>query len=242
MQTCSIYFIILLTFERFYSIVRPHKAASFNTVKRAKITIACIVAYATVAHIPYLFVTELEGRICMPSVNHISGRVYNWYGNIAAFIIPFVSLLTMTCVIIFTLRRRATSSLTRSTGQGQTQGQGNADKSLEKQIYMMLLLVTSTFLVLVTPIMTAIFWNMFNFNPTTKMIAIKYLWFTIGEIFLFTNFVINFFLYVMSGKKFRTDLKNLFTRSKSSNSEDQCKRVSEVKTVSSVVSSEHDTV
>ena len=32
-----------MTFERFYSIIRPHKAASFNTVKRTKITILIIV-------------------------------------------------------------------------------------------------------------------------------------------------------------------------------------------------------
>ena len=31
--------VVSMTFERFYSIIRPHKAASFNTVKRAKIII-----------------------------------------------------------------------------------------------------------------------------------------------------------------------------------------------------------
>ena len=74
------------------------------------------------------------------------------------------------------------------------------------------------------------------------MIAIKYLWFTIGETFLFTNNSINFFLYVMSGKKFRTDLKRLFTPSKSRNPESGCKRVSEVQTASSVVGSEQNSV
>ena len=243
MQICSIYFIVLLTFERFYSIIRPHKAASFNTVKRAKITIACIVAYGIVGNIPHLFTTELEGRICMSIFNNTPRRIFYWYGSITAFMIPFVLLLTMNCVIIFILRQRARSNLTRSTGQGQTQGQGKGqDKSFENQIYMTLLLVTFTFLVLTTPIMSVIFWQTFNFQPTPKMIAINYLWFTIGETFIFTNNSINFFLYVMSGRKFRTDLKKLFTRSKSPNSEAQCKRVSEVQTASSMVSSEQNSV
>ena len=239
MQLCSIYFIVLLTFERFYSIIRPHKAASFNTVKRAKITIACIVVYGIVGNIPHLFTTELEGRICLSIFNNTPKRVFYWYGSITTFMIPFVLLLIINCIIIFTLRRRAKSSLTRSTDQGQTQGQ---DKSFENQIYMTLLLVTFTFLILTTPIMSVIFWQTFNFQPTPKMIAIHYLWFTIGETFIFTNNAINFFLYVMSGKKFRTDLKNLFTRSKGPNSNAQCKRVSEVQTASSVIGSEQNCV
>ena len=242
MNTCSIYFIVLLTFERFYSIIRPHKTASFNTVKRAKITVACIIACSVVVNIPHLFTTELGGRICLKVYNNTPERVYNWFSNSAAFLIPFVLLLTMNCVIIFILRRRARSDLTRSVGQGQTQGQGSNDKSDEKQIYMMLLLVTFTFLILTTPINAAIFWQQFHYRSTPKMIAIKYFWFTIAEILLFTNNSINFFLYVMSGKKFRTDLKKLFICSESPNPEARCKRVSEVQTVSSIVTSEQNSV
>ena len=43
----STWLILGMTFERFYSIIRPHKAASFNTVKKAKITIMCIVVIST---------------------------------------------------------------------------------------------------------------------------------------------------------------------------------------------------
>ena len=171
MQICSIYFIVLLTFERFYSIIRPHKAASFNTVKRAKITIGCIVAYGIVGNIPHLFTTELDGRICVSVFNNTPRRVFYWYGSITAFMIPFVLLLTMNCVIIFILRQRARSGLTRSTGQGQTQGQGQTEgqgKTDEKQIYVMLLLVTFTFLILTTPIMTVIFGKHLIFTPHQK--------------------------------------------------------------------------
>ena len=50
---CSALFIVSMTFERLYSITRPHKAASFNTVKRAKITIMSIVflQFFTIFHI-----------------------------------------------------------------------------------------------------------------------------------------------------------------------------------------------
>ena len=38
----SCYLLISMTFERFYSIIRPHKAASFNTMQKARIIIVCI--------------------------------------------------------------------------------------------------------------------------------------------------------------------------------------------------------
>ena len=44
-----------MTFDRFYSIVAPHKAASFNTVKRAKITVACITIASIIYNLPITF-------------------------------------------------------------------------------------------------------------------------------------------------------------------------------------------
>ena len=49
---CSILLILNMTFERFYSIIKPHKAVAFNTVKRAKITIlSCILISVIVMYL-----------------------------------------------------------------------------------------------------------------------------------------------------------------------------------------------
>ena len=45
--------LISMTFERFFSIMLPHKAASFNTVKRAKITIIGIVVGSIIFNVPH---------------------------------------------------------------------------------------------------------------------------------------------------------------------------------------------
>ena len=42
-----------MTFERLYSIVWPHKAASFNTVKRAEITLLCCSIFGILYDIPH---------------------------------------------------------------------------------------------------------------------------------------------------------------------------------------------
>ena len=75
----STYLIVAMTFERFYSIIKPHKAASFNTLKRAKITIVCIAVLSAVYSIPHLFMTTVNGRTCVVYYNemkYLAGRIY----------------------------------------------------------------------------------------------------------------------------------------------------------------------
>ena len=62
----STFFIISLTFERFYSIIRPHKAASFNTIRRAKIIIICIVIIIYIVIVLPAFLSS--SVLCAPPV------------------------------------------------------------------------------------------------------------------------------------------------------------------------------
>ena len=129
---CSNLFIVGMTFQRFYGIVQPHKAAPFNTVKRAKFTIICIVIFSLIFRSPHLFTTKIQGRYCIlygKILGEVYGRVYYWLTRSVNFAIPFVSLLIMNSVIIRTLHKRSQSTLIKSVrGEGhsfhQCQGQG----------------------------------------------------------------------------------------------------------------------
>ena len=121
-----------MTFERFYIIIRPHKAASFNTVKKARIIITCIVVISALYSVPHFFMTSHEGTTCIPfakGTDLFAGKLYYSCDQILGFGFPFIALLTMNTVIIHTLRKRSTLLLTRSDthdeGQGQNQGQGH---------------------------------------------------------------------------------------------------------------------
>ena len=106
---CSSLLLVSMTFERFYSIIRPHKAASFNTIKRAKVTIVCIFLFSFLYYIPHLFISTNNGRICIPNKiasGNVYGELYYWLSEVISFIFPFVSLLSMNSVIIHTLRQR----------------------------------------------------------------------------------------------------------------------------------------
>ena len=218
---CSTLLILNMTFDRFFSIIKPHKAASFNTVKRAKITIVCAVFLSIIFNIPHRFVTLNDGWLCLPFGNRLAMKkwycqFYYWISFAVQYAIPFVSLLSMNGVIIHTLRNRmrpVKGQEVTAGGQGQDEGQGQNSKikSSEMQIYIILLLVTFGFLILTTPGYMFFLINLvYDFRQSPKIFAGYHLYTNTAQKMHYTNHGINFFLYVISGLKFRTDLKNLF--------------------------------
>ena len=214
---CSLLFIISMTFERFYSIIKPHKAASFNTVQRANIIIICIVLFSTVYNSLHLFISAEEGKQCVPygaAMDKPYGQFYYWLSFMVHFAVPFVLLLIMNSFIIHTLRKRSTlraipDDRTNSGNQGQ--GQNAKMKSSEKQIFIILLLVTFAFLILTTPSYILFLYVMFyDYQQSAFSFAGFFLFHNVGQKTYYTNYGINFFHYVISGQKFRTDLVNLF--------------------------------
>ena len=206
---CSAHLIVFMTFERFYSIILPHRAASFNTVKKAKMIIACVFLFGFTYNIPYLFITDNDNRYCIVNndiAHSTEGQLYYWMHFTIGFAIPFVSLIIMNTVI---LQRRSQWATSQSQGQGQNQGQST--KSQERQIYTVLLLVTFAFLILSTPFYAVHLWvNFAEASSPQFFAAYQFLFITAAALF-FTNNGINFFLYVMSGKKFRIDLMKVFS-------------------------------
>ena len=211
---CSTLFILNMTFERFYSIIRPHKAASFNTFTRAKITILCIVCISTSFNIPHLFMTVRDKWFCVPfgkAAVYTSVKFYYWFSLILNFFLPFVLLLIMNSVIIMTLHRRSVDK--KLQRQGRNEGQTSKMKNSEKQIFTTLLLVTFGFLVLNAPAYSTVFvyTQVSDHNKSPKAYAVYNLIVEISSKAYYTNYGINFFFYVMSGWKFRADLVRLVT-------------------------------
>ena len=213
---CSCYLLIVMTFERFYSIIRPHKAASFNTVKKARITILCIFMIFFPYSIPYLFISGYDGAFCVPILfsNNLLIELYYWLTEILIFYAPFLSLLTMNSVIIHTLRKRSKLNILGSGNQSETDGEHLRNKHPDKQIVTMFLLVTFVFLILNIPVRTMVFYLNYSSGDSPQYHAGLHFLYQVGQKAFYTNHGINFFLYVISGQKFRTDLKNLFVSKK----------------------------
>ena len=117
---CSILFILQMTFERFYSIIRPHKAASVNTIKRAKITIVVVIISSIFFNIPVIFTSTNIGKECVAWARDVWDRpvfqVHYYTSVVIKFALPFVLLLIMNSFIIHTLRTRSMLKITSSAG------------------------------------------------------------------------------------------------------------------------------
>ena len=71
-----------------------------------------------------------------------------------------------------------------------------------------------TVLILTTPGYLFFILNLFvNFMVSPKVFAAYHLFSNVAQKLHYTNHGINFFFYVISGQKFRTDLQHLFRRS-----------------------------
>ena len=214
-NTCSTLFLLNLTFDRFYSIMKPHKASSINTSKRAKITVAVCATFSILYNSPHLFISSYQTGQCVPfeaGMKFLVGKIYYWFSYGINFVLPFVLLLTMNSFIIATIRRSRLfrTTTTYNQGHGKSEGQSQKTKTFEKQTYVILFLVTFGFLILVTPSYLCILYiNLVDYQKSAKSFAEFYFIYHLAQKLFFTNYGINFYLYVISGLKFRTDLLNL---------------------------------
>ena len=121
----------------------------------------------------------------------------------------------MNCVIIHKLRNRVNVMVKQDVpadkGQGQSQIKGSKLKPQDKQTYMILLLVTFGFLILNTPAyLFFLFVMIVDFTKSPLLFVGYYLLYHIAQKLNYTNHGINFFFYVISGTKFRSDFLRLF--------------------------------
>ena len=123
----------------------------------------------------------------------------------------------MNSFIIHTLKNRSilttSMSVHKSQSQGQSEGKSSSSKikSSERQIIVTLLTVTFAFLILTTPAYSLFLYAIFyDYKQSPYAFAGYYLFYNVARQTYYTNYGINFFLYVISGRKFRSDLINLF--------------------------------
>ena len=151
---CSTLFIMSMTFDRFYSVIRPHKDASFNTVKRAKFSIYSIIICSMLYNIPHLFISNNNNWECLPygrAMGKPYGQFYYWLSFVVNFALPFVLLLSMNSVIIHKIRIRPITATTNQNSQTVGKLPNFKPKTSESQMFAILLLVTFGFLILTTP-------------------------------------------------------------------------------------------
>ena len=213
-----------MTVDKFIAIKWPHKAATYSTSKRAKYTVFAVVTILILFNLPHLIISQVVGggAQCLGYVR--GGAItmfYSWLNFVLNAVIPFFMLICMNYVIIKKVRqsrRMFSEKETVKNDQEIEQSYANTNqrrqrslKNTENQLTIMLLLVTTLFLILMVP--TYIRFLVFSFfnTGTPERYANLMSLYQFSYILYNTNSGINFFLHCISGLKFRNDVKEIFS-------------------------------
>ena len=211
----STFQIVAMTIDKYIAIKWPHKAATYSTLRRAKMITVGLSLFVLCYNGPHLFLSRVIGGPCIAySVDKSITRVYSWLSFVLNAVIPFTLLIYMNYVIVKTVKksRKMFTENDKTTGTAKNKGMEARQRSMkiaEKQLTIMLLLVTTLFLILLCPTYVRFIYLSFIQMDTPLKYANSMFFFQISFKLYATNSGINFLLHCISGKKFRSDLKEI---------------------------------
>ena len=201
--------VLAMTLDKYIAIRWPHKAATYSTPSRAKMITVSLYISAFVYNIPPFFLSGLISGQCFAySISNVTSRVYSWFSFVLNAVIPFTMLIHMNFVIVKTVKTSRKFFTTDDTNT-RINSRQRIMKSAENQLTVMLLLVTTLFLILLCPAYFRFIYLLFANRDTPLAYANSMILFEVSYKLYASNSGINFFLYCISGKKFRNDLKKI---------------------------------
>ena len=208
-----------MTVDKYIAIKWPHKAAVYNTPRRAVITSIVIFICVASYNIPNLFISTLIGNECVGyAKGGVITKVYSWFAFGISGLLSLILLIYFNSVIIYKVRqsrkmfesKESSVELKSQVLNAPNQRRQKAMESVENQLTIMLLLVTTLFVILMIPVQIRVLYLLFVTIATPFQYANVKLLFQVTHKLYNTNSGINFFLYCLSGQKFRNDLKETF--------------------------------
>ena len=208
LQNCT-FQVLSMTLDKYVAIKWPHKAAVHSTPRRAKKITVGLYIFTFVYNIPSLFLSGMIGDLCINyGISSIFSKVHSWFSFVMNAIIPFTLLIHMNFVIVKTVKNSRKMFSTKSINAGMDSRQKRM-KSVENQLTIMLLLVTTLFFILFCPAYIRFIYLLFAKQDTPSSYAISMFLYQVTYKLYTSNSGINFFLYCISGQKFRNDLKEV---------------------------------
>ena len=209
--------VLSMTLDKYIAIKWPHKAATYSTPRRARIIAVGVYICALIYNIPHFYLSSVidnRNQCYAYGTSGIFSRVYSWFSFVLNAVIPMTLLIHMNYVIADAVRksRKMFGSNGGNAGGRMDQGMDTRQKNLktaENQLTIMLLLVTTLFLILVCPTYFRFIYLSFAKRDTPLVYARVMLIYQVTAKLYISNSGINFFLYCISGQKFRNDLKEI---------------------------------
>ena len=221
----STFQVLAMTLDKYIAIKWPHKAAIYSTPRRAKIMVTVVLICTIIYNLPQLYMAKLTGDACLGyAQGGMVAKVYSWVSFVVNAVIPFTLLIYMNHVIVKKVRSSRKMFGTNETHENEKHHQKSrreqAMKNTENQLTIMLLLVTILFVILMIPTYLRFVYTNFAKQDMPFNYASFLLFYHVSQKLYNTNNGINFFLYCISGQKFRNDLKEILGCNKEQDSHD----------------------
>lgn len=216
----AVWILVAMTIDRVIVVMAPLKSHLYATKKRASIALVSLMILCAIINCHLFATTYLKespgGNICTARAEYddFFEHIWSWLDASIYSFIPFTVLLILNIIIILSMsradrrKRQMTNRLHTPRSKADRRGAINPRK-----MTVMLLSVTSVFILLTAPSMGLmivrkrgeLYFDFTNYRDVAKYTLIR----QIARILLYLNHGINFFLYCITGTKFRRELASL---------------------------------
>ena len=215
----SVWTLVAMTAQRAVCVLWPHRANVLCTVRRSKVIVASLVLFIAAIHSHLLYghhvVTDSGGRRCTMVEGYEYFLVDIW-GCVDVFIfslLPWLCLAVSNSLLVWKLNVSVQDAAV-SLGFGQAD-MINARKQKATSVTVTLIAVSSAFLVLTFPmsfmhILDIIHWVSGNLDYADSSPIYYYIW-QISFPLWYANSCINFYIYCLTGSKFRREAKHILS-------------------------------
>ena len=145
------------------------------------------------------------------SVKSTAATIFSWASLCLNSVVPFSILLIINILIILEMKRHSKMLARHGTGtDGSSAKASQKQKTRDQQITIMLLVVTFALLLLTIPqYLRYVVYKVIDAPSSPSDVASFILLYHITNKLIFTNSAVNFFLYSLSGSKFRSETLRL---------------------------------
>ncbi|XP_064648158.1 galanin receptor 2b-like [Lineus longissimus] len=202
-----------MTFDRFLAVRYPLKVASWCTMKRCRICLVCIYISGIAILIPYSFRSVKPGAMVLKEICRFDPNIFPlWFHGTIHLIQSFGLFTTPFCLIlIFNMSIIATLIQEKIRKRGSMMATSGG-KPKDSHITVLLLLVTSVFFVTNIPwTLDQLIWNP-NQVLSPRMAMIRQVTYEVEVLLLVLNPSVNFYTYCLGCRKFRNDVKAMFSK------------------------------
>lgn len=218
--TSSVWFIVIMTIERMFFVVRPFQTPS--SVKKARINIIIVVICSSLVNIPRFLCYEIK-EYENTGLYFIWGTTFqksdtfyktSWFQAIMVTLIPLVILMVANFILIMGLHRARKRREDLHMNSNQEQSWRKNEVRLTRTligVVIVFIVCTLPSVFVEDPIAYAFFsedktWTEYLRSPGNQTFIY------VSNLLLFLNCSLNFILYCAFNNKFRGALKNFFAR------------------------------